>query len=667
MSINSILVIVAIVLLAIALYIFIRNVNAKEDTDDTDENEENNVYSIEFLVDETARAVSNTLRRNLSEKNLTRDEIEKQQKRISDLRDALNKASNGNPKAKYVIKTYIEGLITKEFDINTEEAIDKIIPFDNPSQMKGYEMFETLLYVYNKHCKDLKGEDGFAMLMNEYELQKPVKGKDGEDQYIISKQKIAEIYKRTFFEGKSEVLGPVSLTLQDKKEILVQRIFEKYDGFGVIDMLIESSVDEIMCGVSGVAAGTFRLRTGMSSMPMSYESIWIVYHGIPIYMKCLTFETQEEFIRVSDNVYKYEAPHVLSKSEPGVQSTMEDGSRIVVARDPMGSSRGFWLRKFDSAPSVAPHKLLQNNDYDYLAICLLKWAIKCELNMIISGGMGTGKTTMLKSLVRYIDNMYPIRVYEKQFELNLNFTYPEKNIFAFQEAGNMTEQDCLNFGKKTMGAVSIIGEIANKEQASYFIQSAYVASRFGLGTHHAETAESLIESISDNLLQAGIYSDKKDAVRAVVSVINLDCHLSNIKGNRHIERISEIVPLEEIPYPSETAETDSLQEKVMLDASRFMKDMTNKKFYKVVDLLIWKADDDIGEKGHYEFINPPSDGLMKKMVKKLMVKDEEKFKSELENMRIANEMNKGVLFENINKSNEITREGLEDWISSYCY
>lgn len=666
MSINSILVIAALALLAVGVFIFIRNVNTNDDSDDADENDESSVYSIEFLVDETARAVSNTLRRNLSEKNLTRDEIEKQQKRISDLRDALNEAANGNPKAKYVIKTYIEGLITKEFDINTEEVINKIIPFDNPSQMKGNEMFETLLYVYNKFCKDLKGEDGFATLMNEYELQKPVQGKDGEDQYIVSKQKIAEIYKRTFIDGQSEVLGSVELTLQDKKDILVQRIFEKFDGLGVIDLLVESSVDEIMCGVSGVAAGTFRLRTGMSSMPMSYESIWIVYHGIPIYLKCLTFETQEEFVRVSDNVYKYDAPHVLSKSEPGVQSTMEDGSRIVVARDPMGSSRGFWLRKFDSAPSVAPHKLLQNNKYDYLAICLMKWAIKCELNSIISGGMGTGKTTMLKSFVRYIDNMYPIRVYEKQFELNLNFTYPEKNIFAFQEAGNMTEQNCLDFGKKTMGAVSIIGEIANKDQASYFIQSAYVASRFGLATHHAETAESLIEAISDNLLQAGIYSDKKDAVRAVVSVINLDCHLSNIKGNRHIERITEIIPLEEIPYPSEMEEKASLQEKVMMDASRFMKDMTNKKLYKVVDLLIWKADDDIGEKGHYEFVNRPSPGLMKKMLKKLMIKDEQKMKSELENMRIANEVNKGVLFEDISNPDGITREELEGWILSYC-
>ena len=47
---------------------------------------------------------------------------------------------------------------------------------------------------------------------------------------------------------------------------------------------------------------------------------------------------------------------------------------------------------------------------DYLPICLLKWAVKCELNTIISGEMGIGKTTMLRMLVQYVDNTYTISV-----------------------------------------------------------------------------------------------------------------------------------------------------------------------------------------------------------------------------------------------------------------
>lgn len=225
---------------------------------------------------------------------------------------------------------------------------------------------------------------------------------------------------------------------------------------------------------------------------------------------------------------------------------------------------------------------------DYLPICILKWAVKCKLNTIISGEMGIGKTTMLRMLVQYVDNTYTISVHEKYPELNLNLVYPGK-IFS-------------NSGTETMSTVNITGEITDEEQSSCFVQSITKDSMFGLTTHSAMTTESLINSISNDLLQTGIYSDKKDAIRAVANVINLDCHMSNIKGNRRIERITEIIPSEE-------------------------------KGYEVIDLLEWKADDDIGPKGHYEIINLPSSDLIGKMMKQILAKDDQKQKAELEEFR----------------------------------
>ena len=280
----------------------------------------------------------------------------------------------------------------------------------------------------------------------------------------------------------------------------------------------------------------------------------------------------------------------------------------------------FFLRKFDSAPGVSPRELIKTTNA-YLPICIMHWVIKGERNSFITGDQGCGKTTMLKGLIRYIDPSYNIRVQELQFELNLRFSYPYRNIATFQETANIDAQEGLNLQKKTNGAVNIVGEVATAEQASHIIQTARVASLFAMGTHHAKTAEDLVYAIADNMLQLGIYRDKSDAVRVVSEIVNFDCHLDKAPV-RHIDRITEVIQNQTAAYPSDDTKKDApLETQTMEDAKEFFKRSTNPDIFTTQDIIVWEEDEN-NKFGRFKIVNMPSEAKLKDMRKVLQTQED---------------------------------------------
>ena len=384
----------------------------------------------------------------------------------------------------------------------------------------------------------------------------------GEEYYIVTREQIKLIYKCLFETDPlmrkelglvtSKNLGIVTLTYEDKLEILAQKVFEKSQALGIVDLLNELNIDEIDGGVSGIPSGKIASKTKAQNTTYSWESVWIMVSGINIHLECCSFESQAELERICNNIYKYEPTEVLSKQNSKVGGTTIDGSRINVARPPFADSYQFYLRKFDSAPSVEPANLVHDKN-KVIPIVMMDWMIKGQRNIAITGCQGCGKTTWLKSVVRFIPTEFNIRIQELMNELHLRYTYPLRNISEFQETETISEQEGLNFQKKTNGAVNILGEIANAVQASHVIQTAMVASLFAMFTH-AKTAEDLVESISNNLLEMGLYKDKRDAVAMTAKVLNIDCHLDKIRKDRFIDRISEIIPISAVKYPSQKME-----------------------------------------------------------------------------------------------------------------
>lgn len=640
MLFNYILILLIVAAVLFALYRYNQGLSSYKYEEENDEVEAE--LDIDYLVKETAKAFSRTLKKNINDDNLSKKAYLAKRKRTSALRQALTESGYGNPTAKRVVKNNIKDLLNDSTYGIDEEKINTIIDFSNPRRISPQQKFEIILYMYNREY----GMNGFEKMVEDWGLNEPVIYK-GEPRYIVTKDTMNLIYvgvlKGTDKGYEECSLKNRSLSYDDKVEILTQAIYERYTGFGAVDMLWETTIDGIDAGVSGIPKGSFVLKTESPNISYSYDSIWITYHGINMHMQCLSFGSQNELIRVCDNIYKYDAQEALSRTKGYVQGTMMDGSRIIVARPPFADSYCFVLRKFNSTPSIEPERLIMDENA-VIPIVMMKWLIKGQRNIAITGSQNTGKTTWLKSLIRYINPIYNLRVQESKAELNLNYAYPERNVISFQETPSVDAQEGLNVQKKTNGSVNIIGEVATAIQASHIIQTTMVASLFALFTHHAKTASDLVEAISNNLLELGLYNNKKDAVAMTSKVLNIDMHLANVNGRRFIERITEIEAIGDEAYPSELPSEYMVtrEDAIKSDMPEYFKRMTNPKLYDTKNLVEWQpymengcvVKDEYGrDKGIYVLVKMPSDAMLKEIREKLSSDEVNEFLKDLDMLK----------------------------------
>ena len=157
--------------------------------------------------------------------------------------------------------------------------------------------------------------------------------------------------------------------------------------------------------------------------------------------------------------------------------------------------------------------------------------------------MGGGKTTLLKSLVGFMNPKYTIRVAESSFELNLNNVYPERNIHMMQERGDFTIYDIITGTKKMDTDILIVGEVNEPKIAGAYVQVAQSGSRMAVTTLHHETTDKLIEYLRNALVSELGINDVRIAEKQVVDILNFDIHMvHDVDGNFYIERITEIIP-----------------------------------------------------------------------------------------------------------------------------
>ena len=180
-----------------------------------------------------------------------------------------------------------------------------------------------------------------------------------------------------------------------------------------------------------------------------------------------------------------------------------------------------------------------------------------------------------------------------------------------RETETVSGQECLDVQKKTDGSVNIIGEVATDPVASWMIQSAQVASKFTLFTHHAKTFPDLVTALRNSMLRAGVFKNEKTAEEQVVQVLNFDIHLvKDFRGRRYIERVTECIPVEEKnEYTYDHRKEKTLEgklEKFTDNSTIFYSKTTNRELYKYRNIMEYHD-------GKYVLTNPISDKNIREM------------------------------------------------------
>ena len=203
---------------------------------------------------------------------------------------------------------------------------------------------------------------------------------------------------------------------------------------------------------------------------------------------------------------------------------------------------------------------------------------------------------MLMAMIENIYETMNLRITETAFELRLRKIYPTRNILSMRETETVSGQECLDVQKKTDGSVNIIGEVATDPVASWMIQSAQVASKFTLFTHHAKTFPNLVTALRNSMLRAGVFSDEKTAEEQVIQVLNFDIHLvKDFRGRRYIERITECIPVEnknEYNFDHRNERTlEGKLDKFMDNATRYFTKITDRETYRYVNIMEYIDDE----------------------------------------------------------------------------
>ena len=382
--INLILIVLVLGIAVLMIYFHINSqknaeVVTKMDVDDQ-------TYTLSKMIEFIKRRLDEITKINLYDIGLSEEELKRRKSKKYELKKALKGCTYGDVNDKKYVKELIFDLLSKEYGV-TEMNISKAIPFDIPSILTPQDKFDILIYIYKKEF----GYEALSELIRKYKLDE-FKYIQGETKpcYVITEDEISEIFEKE----------NITLSFNDKLNIVVQRIYQQYKGYSSIDEIRDMNIDGVSGGVSGLPesfisqvaqtdSADYLSQIEEHKVQRACDSIWIMFHGKSIRLAFLSFGTEAELKRVCQNIYKYNNPGQLSDTNGYKINEMKDGSRVVVVRPSMSETWAFFVRKFDVKRATLEQIVLYPGKEDTIA--LLKYLVKGARIISLTGEQGCRK------------------------------------------------------------------------------------------------------------------------------------------------------------------------------------------------------------------------------------------------------------------------------------
>lgn len=529
--INTVLIIASVLLIAVIMFALYMRAKGKEVIV-----EEDDFGTIDKILEAVKQEMVEIIKEDYS-LGLSDAEFNALYKRKARINDALRNCVYGIDNAKVIVIELIRGFIA---DNVPKSNVTEILGLSEGLEPSDHVKFEIMMYRFKKKY----GKRALPEWMDKYNFarERTATGAERErDQsYFIT---IEDLYMAYDNEA-------IHLTIDEQIDVLAVLVYQMYKGFGIIDTLREMDINGFNMGTSGSILSNVTKQTDPTMKAIS--SVWVYYKGKYIHFRFMNFGHEDECKRIIQLLIRYGNPGPLTAKRGYLVNTMYDKSRILALRPPASEYWAIFIRKFGLS-DVSPRALVEKEWVKRadIPLQLMEFLIRGQITCACTGRQGSGKTTMMSSIIRFVDPRYTIRVLEMAPELYLRELYPTRNILSLQETTTVTAAELQDALKKSDAAVSIVGEVATDVIAARMIQMGMTASLFTIFSHHANTASDLVLTLRNSLVNAGGFNNMSTAERQVIEVVKCDIHLDYTPdGKRFIERISEIVPLAEgIPYP----------------------------------------------------------------------------------------------------------------------
>ena len=271
-----------------------------------------------------------------------------------------------------------------------------------------------------------------------------------------------------------------------------------------------------------------------------------VERGGKIHREPASFESDDHLMRIIDRIV---APlgRRIDESSPYVDARLNDGSRVNAVIPPISLvGPVLTIRKFAKNP-ITVEQLIEFGTLTAESIEFMKACVIARVNMVISGGTGSGKTTMLNVLSQYIPSDERIVTIENAAELQLRQEHVvtlETRPPNIEGRGEVTIQNLVVNSLRMRPDRIIVGEIRD-EAALDMLQAMNTGHEGSMTTAHSNSPRDTLSRIETMTLMAGMDLPTRAIREQISSALELVIHIERMRdGTRKVTHVSEIQGME---------------------------------------------------------------------------------------------------------------------------
>jgi len=307
-----------------------------------------------------------------------------------------------------------------------------------------------------------------------------------------------------------------------ERERLIEEILDEVFGLGPLEPLLQDpTISDIM--VNG------------------FDNVYIERSGRVVETN-IRFKDQAHVRMIIERIVSAVGRRI-DDSSPIVDARLPDGSRVCAVIPPLSLIGPVLSIRRYGKRVLSTEDLLRNETFTTGMLDFLSGCVEARLNIVISGGSGSGKTTMLNTLSRFIPEEERIVTIEDTAELQLQQNHVvrlETRTANIEGAGAVTQRDLVINTLRMRPDRIIVGESRGPE-ALDMLQAMNTGHDGSMTTVHANSTRDAFSRLETMVMMASQHVPDKVIRQQLSSAINIVVHCSRlVDGSRRVTAIGEV-------------------------------------------------------------------------------------------------------------------------------